>query len=90
MQKWYLYIVQCADESLYTGITTDIARRINEHNSGKGAKSLKGKLPVNLVHVEEFNNQTEASRREIAVKSWRREYKLKLIERSQGRVHSEN
>ena len=77
--KWFLYIVKCRDESLYTGITTNLARRVCEHNLGKGAKSLRGKLPVALVYSEMYNSQEEARKREEAIKSWKREYKLKLI-----------
>ena len=77
--KWFLYITRCKDDSLYTGITTDIKRRVSEHNLGIGAKSLRGKLPVELVYSEGYNSQGEARKREEAIKSWKREYKLKLI-----------
>ena len=74
-------MVQAKDKSLYTGMTTDVKRRIGEHNTdnNKGAKSLRGKRPVQLVYQEEFSSQTEARRREVAIKNWRRKYKLKLI-----------
>ena len=78
--KWYLYIVKCSDDSLYTGITIDIKRRVLQHNNKLGAKSLKGKLPVVLVYQELFSNQVEAAAREREIKSWHRRYKLKLIE----------
>ena len=77
--KWFVYIVRCRDDSFYTGITTDINRRVLEHNNKKGAQSLKGKLPVKLVYQEEYADQGEATKREKAIKSWKREYKLKLI-----------
>jgi len=82
--KWFVYIVKCQDGSLYTGVTTDIKRRISEHNSDdkKGAKSLRGKRPVHLVYTEAFQTQTEACKREIAIKNWKRKYKLKLINRA--------
>jgi len=79
--KWYLYIVKCQDGSLYTGITTDITRRVQEHNQGNGAKSLRGRLPVNLVYSEIYSSQNDARKREEAIKSWKREYKLKLIKK---------
>jgi len=79
--NWYLYIVRCKDNSLYTGITIDIERRVNEHNIGAGAKSLRGKRPVKLVYFEPCVSESEARKRESAIKSWKREYKLKLIER---------
>lgn len=78
--KWFLYIVKARDESLYTGITTDITRRISQHNNGKGAKSLRGKLPVELVYNEEYKTSSEARKREEAIKNWKRKDKLKLIE----------
>lgn len=80
--KWYVYIVCSADNSLYTGITTDLSRRILQHNSGKGAKSLRGKLPVKLVYIEEHKEQTTARKREYIIKQWKRENKLKLINKS--------
>ena len=82
--SWYVYIVRCKDESLYTGITTDIQRRVQEHNTDnkRGAKSLKGKRPVSLVYFEQVDNQSLARKRESAIKHWKREYKLKLIEKS--------
>ena len=84
MIKWFVYILKCKDNSLYTGITTNIYRRLNEHNFGKGAKSLRGKLPVKLVYKEEYNSQSQARKREEAIKSWKRAYKLKLI----SKVHT--
>ncbi|OGG33419.1 hypothetical protein A2968_02495 [Candidatus Gottesmanbacteria bacterium RIFCSPLOWO2_01_FULL_42_22] len=77
--KWFLYIVKCSDGALYTGITTSIRRRILQHNSGLGAKSLKGKLPVTLVYKEVYDNQREAARREREIKGWRKEKKENLL-----------
>jgi putative endonuclease len=76
---WYVYILESKDNSLYTGITVDIERRVSEHNSKKGSKSLKGKLPVRLVYNEVFENRSQASRREAEIKSWERSRKLNLI-----------
>lgn len=78
---WFLYIVKCQDGSLYTGITTDLKRRIKEHNDGKGAKSLLGRRPVELVYHEKYDSQGQARKREETIKRWKREYKLKLIKR---------
>lgn len=80
--KWYMYIVKCADGSLYTGITKDLQRRVREHNFDNrlGAKSLRYRRPVSLVYNEEFENQTKAAKREKSIKKWTRKYKLKLIE----------
>ena len=79
---WYVYIVKCADGSLYTGITKDLERRVREHNYDNclGAKSLRYRRPVSLVFSEEFETQTDAAKRERSIKRWTREYKLKLIE----------
>ena len=76
---WFLYIVQCSDKSLYTGITTDIARRLKEHNSKKGAFYTKNKLPVKLVYQESMADRPEAMRREHAIKSLTRKEKLELV-----------
>jgi putative endonuclease len=79
--KWYLYIVKCADGSLYTGITTNIERRIHQHNTKSGAKSLLGKLPVVLVYNETYNDRVQAGKREREIKTWKRKKKLELIKK---------
>ncbi|TAJ14186.1 GIY-YIG nuclease family protein [Patescibacteria group bacterium] len=79
--KFFVYIVKCRDNSFYTGSTSNIQKRVNEHNFGKlGAKSLRGKLPVQLIYSEEFKTRSQALRREIEIKSWRREKKVELID----------
>ncbi|MDP3998099.1 MAG: GIY-YIG nuclease family protein [bacterium] len=82
--RWFLYIVRCRDSTLYTGITTNLARRVREHNLRIGAKSIRGKLPVELVYNEVYNSQNEVRKREVAIKSWKREDKLKLISGGKG------
>jgi putative endonuclease len=77
--SWYLYVVRCNDDSLYTGITTDIPRRIKEHNSKKGAFYTRNKTPVNLVYHEIMTNQSEARKREAAIKRLTREEKVELV-----------
>lgn len=77
----YTYIVECRDESLYTGWTTDLKRRITAHNAGKGAKYTKSRRPVRLVYWEEFETKEEAMRREYAIKHMSRQEKKKLIEK---------
>lgn len=78
--SYFVYILQCNDDTLYTGITTDIARRIDEHNnSDKGAKYTKLRRPVSLVYVEEQDNRSTASKREHFIKKLKREDKLRLI-----------
>ena len=76
---WFLYIIQCRDESLYTGITTDISRRIKEHNAKKGAFYTKNKTPVKLVYQQAMANQSEARKRESSIKRLTRKEKLELI-----------
>ena len=81
--SWFLYIAKCYDASLYTGITTNPNRREWEHNTNNklGARSLRGKRPVKMIYSESYDTQSEARKREAAIKLWKREYKLKLIER---------
>ena len=77
----YTYIVQCADGTFYTGWTTDVIRRLKEHNEGKaGAKYTRAKRPVNLVYYEGYETKEEAMRREYAIKQLTRKEKLELIE----------
>lgn len=78
--KWYLYILRCRDDSLYTGITTDVAKRLEVHCSGKGAKYTRGRQPLALVYQERCESHSHALRREIEVKKLTREQKLQLIE----------
>ncbi len=77
--KWYVYILKCSDDSLYTGITKDINKRVDRHNKGRGAKYVLGKRPVTLMHKERFGNLANAMKREREIKSWGREKKLRLI-----------
>ena len=75
----YVYIVRCADGTLYTGWTNDPEHRIAMHNAGKGAKYTKSRLPVELVRLEEYNSKEEAMKREAALKKLSRKEKLELI-----------
>ncbi|NKF07803.1 GIY-YIG nuclease family protein [Clostridium gasigenes] len=75
----YMYILKCSDSSLYTGWTNDLDKRFKVHSQGKGAKYTKGRLPVELVYFEEFNNKIEAMKREYEVKQLSRKEKQKLI-----------
>mgnify|MGYP001617044979 CR=1 FL=1 len=76
---WYVYIIKCSDGSLYTGVTTDIKRRMNEHNANKGASYTQGRTPVSLVHNENHPDRSRALKREASIKSWPRNKKLALI-----------
>ncbi|MCI9517041.1 MAG: GIY-YIG nuclease family protein [Lachnospiraceae bacterium] len=74
----YTYIVKCCDNTLYTGWTTDLDRRIEAHNSGKGAKYTRSRRPVELIYAERFDTKQEAMRREWEIKQLSREEKLRL------------
>ena len=77
---WFVYIVECADLSLYTGITLDVERRIKEHNdSARGAKSIRYKRPVHLVYQEAYEDHRDAAKREYEIKQLKREAKIQLI-----------
>ncbi|MDD4202195.1 MAG: GIY-YIG nuclease family protein [Candidatus Omnitrophica bacterium] len=78
---YYLYILKCKDQSLYTGITTDITRRVKEHNTGKGGKYTRSKRPVKLVFSEEYKDRLKAQVREAEIKSWNRAKKMQLIQK---------
>lgn len=75
----YTYIVKCKDDSLYTGWTNNIEKRMEDHNSGKGAKYTKPRIPVELVYYEEFETKEEAMSREYFIKKMSRSEKLRLI-----------
>jgi putative endonuclease len=80
---YFVYILKCFDDTLYTGITTDINRRLDEHNtSDKGAKYTKVRRPVKLVYSEQSENRSSACKREYEIKQLKREEKLRLISTS--------
>jgi putative endonuclease len=79
MKPWYLYILECADKTLYTGITVDPVRRLAEHNEGTGAKYTRARLPVAMVYRTEAKDRSEASRMEYRIKKLPRKAKLELI-----------
>ncbi|MBA3007635.1 MAG: GIY-YIG nuclease family protein [Proteobacteria bacterium] len=80
MDSWYVYIVQCGDNSLYTGITKDLEKRILEHNSGpKGAKYTRSRRPVALVYSEEATSRSAATSREHHIKKLKRWRKGQLV-----------
>ena len=80
-KSWKVYMLRCGDGSLYTGITTDVERRIAEHRSGKGAKYTRGRAPLELVYREECGDHSAALKREAEIKKMSREEKLKLTEK---------
>ena len=77
----YVYILRCNDDSLYTGWTNNLEKRIKAHSNGKGSKYTKARLPVELVYFEEYENKIEAMRREYAIKQLKRKEKLMLIKK---------
>lgn len=76
----YVYILKCSDETLYTGWTNDLHKRLNAHLQGKGAKYTRGRLPVKLVYFEEHSDKISAQKREYEIKQMTRREKLELIE----------
>ena len=76
----YTYILKCKDDSLYTGWTNNLEKRVADHNAGKGAKYTKGRRPVELAYYEAFETKEEAMRREYEIKQMSREEKRGLIE----------
>lgn len=80
---YHLYILRCADDTLYTGITTDLERRVTEHNSSRlGAKYTHGRRPVTLVYSRRFRSRSTASREEARIKALSRTEKSLLIQSS--------
>ncbi len=75
----YVYVVVCSDGTYYTGYTTDVARRVAEHNAGTGARYTRGRRPVELVYVERYADRSDAMRREYAIKQLRRAEKRRLV-----------
>ena len=78
--KYYTYLLQCGDGSLYTGFTVDLESRVKTHNAGKGGKYTRSRLPVRLVYFEEYETEHEARSREWHIKQMTRLEKLALIE----------
>lgn len=80
MSAYTVYILRCADGTLYTGCTNDLARRLRTHSAGKGAKYTRARLPVELVYTEPALDKSQALRREAAIKALSRSEKLALIQ----------
>lgn len=78
--SWFVYILKCRDNSLYTGITNNLERRVNNHNKGVGAKYTKSRLPVELIYKEPYKTKNESLKREIEIKQLSRLEKLNLID----------
>ena len=78
-KSWFVYIVECSDGTYYTGISTEVLKRIETHNKGKGAKYTRSRLPVKLKIFWEFENRSLASKEEYRIKKLTRKEKEKLI-----------
>ena len=78
-QAWFLYILQCSDQSLYTGIAKNVLHRVTEHRSGHGSKYVRSRLPVKLVYSKKFSNQSEALKHEAKIKKLSHLKKLLLL-----------
>ena len=77
----YVYILKCSDNTLYTGYTNNLNNRLKVHNSGKGAKYTRTRLPVKLVYFEQYETKSEAMKREYSIKRLTRQEKIKLIKK---------
>ena len=75
---WFTYIIECADGSYYVGITNDLMSRLSEHNAGKGALWTRMRRPVRLRFAQPFPSKSDARKREVEIKGWRREKKEAL------------
>jgi len=78
--SWFVYILKCSDDSLYTGITNDKEKRLKQHNAGKASKYTRAKLPVEMVYSEKAEDRSTATKREMAIKKLTRKAKQALIE----------
>ena len=76
---YYVYLLQCGDGTIYTGITTDVERRFQEHKNGKGGHYTSSRKAVKLLYTEKQKNRSNALKREAEIKGWRREKKLDLV-----------
>ncbi len=76
---WYVYMLECEDGALYTGITTDVETRLKRHQAGRGSSYVRQHRAVRMVHTERVASKSEALRREIEIKGWGREKKLALL-----------
>jgi putative endonuclease len=80
---WLVYMLECSDNSIYTGITNNLENRLKKHQSGDGAKYLRGRLPIKIIYKELFINRSEATKREISIKKMSKKEKKILIDLNQ-------
>jgi putative endonuclease len=79
MARWHVYILKCGDGTLYTGIATDVKRRLAEHRAGTGAKYTRGREPLRLAYTQRLANRSRALKREMEIKQLSRRQKLQII-----------
>jgi putative endonuclease len=80
MEKWFVYIIECEDKSLYTGCTNDLQRRFKQHSTGVGGRYTASHKPVKILFSEERVTRSEALKRELQIKGWSHNKKLKFIQ----------
>ena len=86
---YFLYILKCSDSSLYTGITNNLSNRLAKHNEGKGSKYVNSRKPFRLIYQEEFPSKSQALKREMEIKGWSREEKIRKLKLNfSGSPHS--
>lgn len=85
MESYRVYLLQCADDTFYTGITTDLERRLKEHNQGTASKYTRCRLPVSLIYWEPAENRSAATKRELEIKKWQRAKKWELVKRDENK-----
>jgi len=83
---WFVYIILCSDDTLYTGITNDVLRRFEQHASGRGAKYFYGRRPQRLVYLESGHDRSSATQRELQLKKLSKREKTRLIESDYNRI----
>lgn len=76
---YIVYILLCQDKSLYTGITNNLEKRLRAHRDGKGSKYVSSRLPVELIYQEVLENKSEALKRELEIKRWSKEKKIRIL-----------
>lgn len=81
MDKWCHYVLKCSDRSFYSGSTTDLVRRVWEHNQGKGAKYTRARLPVDVIYFEKYPDRSSAQKAEAAFKKLNRKKKEEFIDK---------
>ena len=84
--NWHIYIILCSDDSLYTGITTDIERRLRQHGTGRGAKYFRGRRPERLLYLESGHSRSSAGKREVEIKGMKRTEKCLLISSDRNEI----